>query len=109
MRTVIILAALLSTTAADAASYGRTTTCARYGGSISCTTEGYRTGSYYSPGYAPASSVIDVAPPSAAELGAQMERERKWEAFCKPQANVDKLGVTRYSYAHEGCEFGRSE
>lgn len=36
-------------------------------------------------------------------------RERAWEAFCKPTPRVDALGVTRYSYAHEGCEFGRIE
>jgi hypothetical protein len=34
---------------------------------------------------------------------------RKWEAYCKPTRRVDKEGVIRLQYAHEGCEFGRSE
>lgn len=108
MRT-IILVLLLSTTAANAASYGRTTTCARYGGSVSCTTEGYHTG-FYSRRYGPLPTISEVgAPASAAELGEQAERIRKWEAFCAPVGHVDALGVTRLSYAHPGCENGRSE
>lgn len=106
MRTIIIL--LLSTTAVNAASYGRTTTCARYGGSISCKSEGYATGSY-GPRYVPSSITEVGAPMSAAELGEQQMRIQKWEAFCKPVGHVDANGVTRLSYAHEGCEFGRSE
>ena len=33
----------------------------------------------------------------------------KWEGFCQPVRSYDKLGVVRLSYAHKGCEFGRSE
>lgn len=33
----------------------------------------------------------------------------KWEGFCRPVRNYDNLGVVRLSYAHKGCEFGRSE
>jgi hypothetical protein len=36
-------------------------------------------------------------------------RAEAWEAFCKPAPRTDALGVTRYSYAHAGCEFGRIE
>jgi hypothetical protein len=37
------------------------------------------------------------------------EREAQWEAFCKPTFRTDKLGVTRYVYAREGCEYGRTD
>ncbi len=33
----------------------------------------------------------------------------KWEAFCKPTRSIDNEGVGRLSYAHKGCEFGRTE
>jgi hypothetical protein len=33
----------------------------------------------------------------------------KWEAFCKPTFHLDEYGMHRASYAHSGCEFGRSE
>jgi hypothetical protein len=36
-------------------------------------------------------------------------RDRKWMAFCKPVLSTDRYGVSRYSYAQPGCEFGRSE
>lgn len=39
----------------------------------------------------------------------QEERDAKWVAFCKPVPVRDSLGVSRYTYAHEGCEFGRTE
>ena len=33
----------------------------------------------------------------------------KWETFCKPSFHADEYGMHRASYAHSGCEFGRSE
>jgi hypothetical protein len=36
-------------------------------------------------------------------------REHQWEEFCKPTGVVDKFGITRLQYAHQGCEFGISE
>jgi hypothetical protein len=36
-------------------------------------------------------------------------RDRQWEAYCKPTGVVDKFGITRLQYAHQGCEFGISE
>jgi hypothetical protein len=38
---------------------------------------------------------------------ADAERDAQWEAACKPTFRTDKLGVTRYVYVREGCEFGR--
>lgn len=48
-------------------------------------------------------------PTSAAGLAAQAEEDARWEKFCRPIRRVDDLGVTRLSYAHDGCEFGRSQ
>lgn len=49
---------------------------------------------------------VHVLPPMSAEQEAAV---KVWEAFCKPVGTLDKYGVTRLSYAHEGCEFGRHE
>ena len=35
------------------------------------------------------------------------ERERQWEARCRPVVKQDQYGVGRYQYAAPGCEFGR--
>ena len=35
------------------------------------------------------------------------ERERQWEARCRPVVKQDQYGVSRYQYAAPGCEFGR--
>jgi hypothetical protein len=37
------------------------------------------------------------------------EREAQWTASCKPTFRTDKLGVTRYVYAREGCEYGQTD
>lgn len=34
------------------------------------------------------------------------ERDRKWEARCKPTIAQDRYGVPRYQYAAPGCDFG---
>jgi hypothetical protein len=50
---------------------------------------------------------------TAAEIRREQEeaeaRIRQWEAFCRPTKAIDKFGITRLSYAHEGCEFGISQ
>ena len=43
------------------------------------------------------------------EAKESVQRDRKWVSFCKPAIFVDRYGVSRYSYAQPGCEFGRSE
>jgi hypothetical protein len=43
------------------------------------------------------------------EREAMEAREHQWEAFCKPTGVVDKYGVTRLQYTHDGCEFGISK
>ena len=35
-------------------------------------------------------------------------RIRKWEDYCKPTGVIDKMGITRLRYAHEGCDLGRN-
>lgn len=46
---------------------------------------------------------------SKEELEAEDFAHAKWVAFCKPVIKADEYGVGRYTYAHKGCEFGRSE
>jgi hypothetical protein len=46
---------------------------------------------------------------SSVDEAARQERIDRWEAFCRPVIHVDGLGVSRYSYAHEGCDIGRLE
>lgn len=38
-----------------------------------------------------------------------LERDAKWERFCKPVIRQDALGVRRYTYAKDRCEYGRDE
>ncbi|MEA2907234.1 MAG: hypothetical protein QOI12_4621 [Alphaproteobacteria bacterium] len=47
------------------------------------------------------------APPTAEELAQARERERQWEARCRPMLRQDNFGVARYVYAAPGCEYGK--
>ena len=78
----------------------RNTTCIGSGGAFSCTTQWHRTsgGTQHLPWQ------IDPR-----ETAAAKERERKWLARCRPIARQDQFGVSRFSYAAAGCEFGRIE
>ena len=77
----------------------RNTTCFSSSGAFSCTTQWRRTGGgQFLPWQ------VD-----ARETAAAAERERKWLARCRPVARQDSLGVSRYSYAAAGCEFGKTE
>ncbi len=51
---------------------------------------------------------IRTVPPAADEIERThaAERDRKWEARCKPTIAQDRYGVPRYQYAAPGCEFG---
>ncbi len=51
---------------------------------------------------------IRTVPPAADEIERTRaaERDRKWEARCKPTIAQDRYGVPRYQYAAPGCEFG---
>jgi hypothetical protein len=77
----------------------RNTTCLTSGGGISCTTYWQRTG-----GGQVLPWQIDPR-----ETAASAERERRWLARCRPTARQDQFGVSRYSYAAAGCEFGKTE
>jgi len=46
-----------------------------------------------------------LAPRESAEVNARIVA---WENYCKPRIKIDREGVGRYQYAHEGCEYGRS-
>ena len=48
-------------------------------------------------------------PLSEEEIAASRERERLWNARCRPIVRQDDYGVARYSYALRGCEFGKFE
>ena len=78
----------------------RNTTCLASGGAFSCTTQWHRTGG---------GGQILPWQIDARETAASAERERKWLARCRPVARPDQFGVSRYSYAAAGCEFGRTE
>ncbi|MGJ4889716.1 hypothetical protein ACQR1Y_16060 [Bradyrhizobium sp. HKCCYLRH3099] len=59
----------------------------------------------------PASRDVSFTPSPAArqEEEARDAEAAKWEAYCKPVYRHDEYGIRRASYAHAGCEFGRSE
>jgi hypothetical protein len=47
-----------------------------------------------------------VAPATEAEKALGAQRDRKWQAHCRPDVFQDRYGVPRYEYAAPGCEFG---
>lgn len=54
--------------------------------------------------------VIDVPPPrTEKEIADAAERQRLWEARCRPVIRQDHYGVRRYHYAAPGCEYGKYE
>ena len=77
----------------------RSTTCISSSGALFCTTQWRRTG-----GGQLLPWQVDPR-----ETAATTERERKWLARCRPVARTDQYGVSRYSYAAAGCEFGKIE
>ena len=77
----------------------RNTTCLHIAGASTCTTQWrYGVTSQYLPWR------VDVR-----ETASSAERERKWLARCRPVAQEDALGISRYRYAAAGCEFGKTE
>ena len=54
---------------------------------------------------------VRVVPPPVDEAAAKrsQERERRWVDRCRPTVTPDGYGVTRYTYALPGCEFGVGE
>jgi len=47
--------------------------------------------------------IVPAAADPAEQAGA---RDRRWVEYCKPVVVQDRYGVSRYRYAHAGCEFG---
>lgn len=94
MKKIMMIAATLTALMTSANATTVTTHCAHGYGQFGCTTSIGRSGG---------------AAGGAARSAEDIEAERvKWVAFCKPVGHLDKYGVTRLTYAHEGCEFGRT-
>jgi hypothetical protein len=49
------------------------------------------------------------APRSDEEVAEATERDRLWQARCRPVVHQDMYGVNRYRYAAAGCEYGKYE
>ena len=45
--------------------------------------------------------------PAAEDVAEARDREKAWEARCRPTLRQDYYGVNRYVYAAPGCEYGR--
>jgi hypothetical protein len=50
-----------------------------------------------------------LVPRDPQEEAESAERERKWAARCRPVMKQDRYGVSRYEYAAQGCEFGKTQ
>ncbi len=46
-------------------------------------------------------------PPTQQEIAESRERDRQWQARCRPVIKQDEFGVARYTYAASGCEYGK--
>jgi hypothetical protein len=91
---VLISAAASSPVRADGMAIGG---CVGSRYSITCVT---RWGGYSDP-------YIRLVPEKTeAQKALSAERDRKWQARCKPVVLQDRYGVPRYEYAAAGCEFG---
>jgi hypothetical protein len=54
--------------------------------------------------------VIEVPQPrTEREIAEAAERERLWQARCRPVIRQDHYGVRRYHYAVPDCEYGKYE
>jgi hypothetical protein len=51
--------------------------------------------------------VIAVPAPLGDDLAAAEARDRRWVERCNPVIRQDRYGMPRYSYAAQGCEYGR--
>lgn len=72
-----------------------------YGGS------GVHTGGYgYSGGFPLPWGAGDVTKIIRAPDRFDPARDANWVARCKPTIKADRYGVSRYSYAAKGCEWG---
>jgi hypothetical protein len=96
---VIASLSLLPAPAPARADSIRSTYCFATVGAVSCTSQWQRTGG----------GQVFPWQVSAHETAASAEREKRWLARCRPVARQDQFGVTRYSYAASGCEFGKTE
>jgi hypothetical protein len=45
---------------------------------------------------------------TAADRAAREKREAEWVEFCQPRAVAGADGISRYVYAHKGCEHGET-
>lgn len=46
---------------------------------------------------------------TAEEIAEQQRSDEHWLAYCQPKRQADDEGVIHLTYAHPGCEHGRSE
>jgi hypothetical protein len=92
----VAAAAVLSAAPVPAQADGmRSTNCIAVRGSLSCVSKWQR----WDPQLKPQ--------PTEQELAEARERERRWEARCRPALRHDNFGVARYVYFAPGCEFGQ--
>lgn len=94
----IIALAILALASVGSAHAGEVETGYR----VDCYNNSYGHGCKYSPVF---SRSLTVTPEESAERD---ERIAAWESFCKPTPVEDKFGVTRLTYAHKNCDFGRT-
>ncbi|MBK5961321.1 hypothetical protein CCR97_24400 [Rhodoplanes elegans] len=55
----------------------------------------------------------DAAKPASAgkpPVDERVARRKAWHDFCQPKLSApDRYGIEHYVYAHDGCQFGRTE
>lgn len=67
-------------------------------------------GSADADGKGPVYAIAGEQPPLPAPPPQPKSFRERWADFCKPTlAPPDRWGIERWTYAHEGCQFGRTE
>jgi len=78
----------------------RTFNCVGGRGSVSCVSSWRR-------GITDPHIIPVLGPRTEQEIAESQQRDKLWEARCRPIARQDQFGVERYVYAAPGCEFGK--
>ena len=107
MKAIFVLL-LLSATAAHAQTTTTYRQCTKVGAGTLCTSTVMPPGTQAMGGYMLGGAAAVNAQPGLINVDRSYsaEREKAWEARCKPEIRRDAAGIDRYVYAAAGCEKG---
>jgi hypothetical protein len=102
---VLLLASTVTAHAQTTTTYRQ---CTKAGAGTLCTSTVMPPGTQNMGGYIVGGGNAVSAQPSviSVDRSQSVEREKAWEARCKPEIRRDAAGIDRYVYAAPGCDKG---